>query len=357
MRVLYDHQAFLQRYGGVSRYFTSIIKNFEQDKDIEPILPFYYSDNAYYPFKKNIFNFHFKGKYKIYKYLNEQISKKNIRNFKIDLFHPTYFDPYFIADYKGLFVITIHDMIHDIYPQYFSDKKTAKHRKILAQKASKIIAVSENTKSDILKYTDHITEDKIDVIYHATDLTYTKEMFPIYSKPYLLYVGERHTYKNFIFFLFSIKDLIINHNIDLVCAGGPPFSYNEKLLFNEIKIDSKVKHIPFTSDIQLSNLYHHAIAFCYPSLYEGFGIPILEAFACGCPVVLSNTSCFPEIAKDCAIYFNPKDKDSIYETISYIIKNPSCRSQLILKGYQRVQQFSWEKSSKLTKSTYINAIK
>jgi len=356
MRILYDHQAFLQRYGGVSRYFTSIIKRFEIDNEIEPVLPYFYSDNAYYPYKRNIIKFNFKGKYKIYNLLNRNISIKYLRK-NISLFHPTYFDPYFINDYHGPFVITIHDMIHDIFPTYLSDKKTANNIKFLAQKASKIITVSGNTKNDILKYIDNISENKIDVIYHSTDLKYTENSPPFYSnKPYLLYVGERHSYKNFIFFLLAIKDLLKKYDINLLCAGGPCLSNKEKKLLKDTEMNSKVLHIPIKSDTQLANLYHYAIAFCYPSLYEGFGIPILEAFACGCPAIISNTSCFPEIAGNNALYFNPKDSINIYETIEFLIKNTSIRTDLIQCGYNRVQQFSWEISSENTKRTYMSVI-
>jgi len=356
MNVLYDHQAFMQKYGGVSRYYTSIIKEFNNEDNIKPILPYFYTDNAYYPNKKILLKFNIKGKYILYNEINKIISKKYLTNKSFDLLHATYFDTYFLKYYNGPFVITIHDMIHDIFPNMLSDKQTSDKRKYLAQKATKIIAVSQNTKNDILKYIKNIPEDKIEVIYHATNLTYINNERPFFTDPYLLYVGERHSYKNFIFFLKSIKDILRRYNINLICAGGPPFTKIEKKLFAEENIVSKVIYVPIFTDKQLSNLYNNAIAFCYPSLYEGFGIPILEAFACKCPVIISNTSCFPEIAQDNVIYFNPLNKNDIQESIRYILNNPSIREKLIIKGYNRAKDFSWKYSAEKTKHTYLNSI-
>jgi len=355
MKVFYDYQAFLQRYGGVSRYFVSLINEFEKNKTIETLLPYYYSNNVYYPKKKDLFNIDFKGKTKIFKHLNKKISINYLKNKQFDLFHPTYFDPYFLKFYEDNFVITIHDMIHERFPNFLSDKKTKEYKKLLALKSKKIIAVSENTKKDILSFYKEIPEKKIEVVYHATDLTY-QESPPIIREPYILYVGERHTYKNFLFFLSSIKDILIQENISLVCAGGPPFTKSEIKYSTDQNIDERIKHVTISSDTGLANLYHYALAFCYPSLYEGFGIPILEAFNCGCPVLLSNTSCFPEIAHDAALYFDPQNSESIKETLTFVLKNKSYRDVLIQKGYQRISFFSWEKSSYLTANIYNKCV-
>lgn len=110
------------------------------------------------------------------------------------------------------------------------------------------------------------------------------------------------------------------------------------------------------SDHALSELYSRALLFVYPSLYEGFGIPILEAYACHCPVALSNTSCFPEIAGEAAIYFDPYSVSSMFEAITKIIYNEDIRSQLIRLGDERLKRYSWEKAAKKTEEAYLKAI-
>ena len=173
---------------------------------------------------------------------------------------------------------------------------------------------------------------------------------------YILFVGNRATYKNFTFFITSISSLLkSDKDLNLVCAGGSNFSLEEKELFSQLKISKKLFYFSI-NDKFLTVLYKNAVAFVFPSLCEGFGIPILESFSCGCPNILANTTSLPEIAKDAAIYFKPKDSNSILEAVSKVIYDNDLRQDLIYKGCERLKDFSWEKAVLETLRVYESVL-
>ena len=363
MKVLYDHQIFTsQIYGGISRYFFELMKNFENDDGIDYDLPLRYSYNHYLnkyndlKYKPFLKNFNFRGKYRLINILNKRVSKKYISKRDYDIFHPTYYDPYFL-DYIGRkpFVLTIYDMIHEIYSEVFPLKdKTSKRKKLLAQKATKIIAISENTKKDIIKFLG-IDENKIEVIYLANSFNMNKDdkiINVVRPEKYILFVGSRSIYKNFYLFIETITPLLIKDSeLNVVCAGGGIFKEMEKEKFKKLNIVNKIFQYSISDNI-LAYLYQKAIAFVFPSLYEGFGIPILESFACGCPVICSKTSSLPEVAGDAAMYFDPTDKLSMLDSIEKVIYNDELKKQLVNKGIERVKEFTWEKTAEKTKKLY-----
>jgi glycosyltransferase involved in cell wall biosynthesis len=172
-----------------------------------------------------------------------------------------------------------------------------------------------------------------------------------------LFVGNRGIYKNFTFFIKSISPLLFEEkDLYLVCAGGGDFSYDEIHLFDDLKIKGKVLHYPITHDSTLSQLYQKAALFAFPSLYEGFGIPVLEAFSCGCPVAVSNSSSLPEVGGEAVKYFDPNNLESIQKVVDEIVHNNSLQDTLRSRGYQRLKLFSWEKTAQNTKKVYDNLL-
>jgi len=367
MKVLYDHQIFAsQIYGGISRYFYELLQNFESDDGMGCEVSLKYSNNYYLkeldnlPYKTFFERRSFKGKHRLLNILNKKVSKEYVSKGDYDIFHPTYYEPYFLDFLNGKpFVLTIHDMIHEIFPEIFPLKdKTSERKKLLAQKSSKIIAVSENTKRDIIKILG-IDKGKIEVIYHANSLKINKDVKIMNIKipeKYILFIGSRRGYKNFDLFIDAVSSLINEDNeLNIVCAGGRDFNKIEIEKFRSLKIRDKLFYYS-GSDSILACLYQKAIAFVFPSLYEGFGIPVLESFACGCPAIVSNTSSLPEVAEGAAIYFDPTDKLSILNSIQKVIYNDKLRKQLINKGIERVKEFTWEKTAKKTKKLYNSII-
>jgi glycosyltransferase involved in cell wall biosynthesis len=253
-------------------------------------------------------------------------------------------------------------MIHEIYPDYFeSSDRIREWKRQLAQKATKIIAISENTRQDIIRFYN-IDPEKIEVTHLASSLKAEPPLEknghvqPVLSYPYLLFVGKRKLYKNFDFFISSAAPLLKQYpNLKVVCTGGEPISNEERQTFSTLGITGRVIQI-FPDDAALGKLYLDAIALVFPSLYEGFGIPVLEAFNCGCPVIASNASSLPEIGGDAALYFNPGDSSSILEALDIIVEDQEIRNECIKRGYQRAKEFSWEKTAKLTERVYKGAI-
>jgi len=367
MTILFDHQIFsTQIYGGVSRYFSELMKNFKNDNEIEYELSLRYSNNHYLkqfdnlPCKPFFENSTFRGKHRLLDFLNERISKKIISKGDYDVFHPTYYDPYFLNFLNNKpFVLTVYDMIHEIYPEMFLSKdKITERKKLLAQKATKIIAISKSTKRDIIRFFG-IDENKIEVIYLGNSLNISKSDDALnieLPEKHILFVGNRGGYKNFDLFIKAITPLLLEDaELSVVCVGDGKFDDIEIEKFKSLNIKDKVFQYSVSDNI-LAYLYQRAIVFVFPSLYEGFGIPILESFVCGCPVLVGEVSSLPEIAGDAGVYFDPTNIVSIYDTVKRIIYDKELRKSLKLKGFQRVKNFSWEKTAEKTKSLYESII-
>ncbi len=392
MNILFDHQIFqIQNYGGISRYFYELMNNFGKYNLVNFELSLLYSNNSYLkcsdffgikiknlrPYREFLPGISFKGKGKIYKVFkelrlinsdftgNEKYSKRKLKEGNYDVFHPTYYNDYFLKYIRNIpFVLTVHDMVYEIYPEYFTDSDSIKEKKEnLVKKASKIIAVSNNTKKDILRFFN-INEDRIKVIYHGgpvnvknNNLSKIKSVnFHNIPDRYLLFVGNRQHYKNFNLFIKAISNVLIeDRDLNVVCAGGSSFTTKELEEFDHLGVRSQLFQIGINDNL-LYNLYQNALVFVFPSLHEGFRIPILEAFSCSCPVVLSNSSSFPEIALDAAVYFNPKDQDSICKAIEKVVYDFKLREKLRKKGFERAKDFRWKKAIKEAAEVYKSII-
>jgi glycosyltransferase involved in cell wall biosynthesis len=368
MNVSYDAQVFsFQERGGISRYYSELIKQFSIMPGIEPSLIIKYSNNHYLTELDTVQvkhfspSFRFKGRNEIIKLLNRAYVRKNLRDKShLDIFHPTYYDPYFL-DYLGdiPFVLTIYDMSHERYPQLFSKFDfTSENKKIVSAKADRIIAISEHTKKDIIALLN-IPPSKIDVVPLATTLSPVNpgnEIIPLPDK-YILYVGKRNTYKNFFILLKALKILSQNKiGSILVCAGGGKFSSQERKEIDNLHLSDKTIQMDVNDKI-LAYLYSKAQAFVFPSLYEGFGIPVLESFACSCPAILSNRSSLPEVGGDAARYFDPENISNLADELTGIIENRSLADNMREKGFSRSKLFSWETTALKTVDTYKKIIR
>lgn len=389
MRILFDHQIFdSQQFGGVSRYFFELIAHFEKDNGIKWELPICYSDNEYLKsmpyfedkllpraekvnhYKKFLWGTDFRGKGILYRIkkkilpepqpnreseINKSETIEKIKEGNFDVFHPTYYDDYFLDYIEGKpFVLTVYDLIHQIFPEFGLYEKTDKSKDLL-HKSSKIIAISESTKADLINIFN-IDEKKIVVTHLASSLkeagSSISENFKNKFPPrYLLYVGGRSGYKNFLFFAHVVSALMEEEKDLCVICTGSPFNEKELYLFNKTGITDRMYNT-YVDDNELAYLYRNAAAFVFPSMYEGFGLPVLEAFACGCPVLVSSTSSLIEIGEDAASYFEPKNPASMMKAIKEVLSNEELRRDKINKGYQQVKKFSWQRTADETKKVY-----
>lgn len=377
MRILFDYQAFeMQRFGGVSRSYAELFSHLPNE-GCQCKLGLKESDNAYIeqPGIKPLHHTHnkyfngrkwFKGQRTLTRRImqaaghendglniNQEYCIKLLKKQQFDIFESTFFDPYFLPYLNGKpFVLTVHDMIPELLDV---DKPQAELKQLLCPLATHIHVPSQNTKDDLIRIMG-IPSEKITVIPHGAPEIPPKRK-PIFDFPYLLYVGARWSYKNFEPFTTECTDIISQHpDLNVICTGEP-FSDEELKMLCKLGIREHVVNMPHVSEEQLQALYQHAIAFVYPSAYEGFGIPILEAFVNGCPVLLNNASCFPEIGGDAAIYFDINRKGDLSEHIMELLQySEEGRQQIINKGTQRAKCFSWEESAHKLKQIYENIL-
>ncbi|MFC3561742.1 glycosyltransferase family 4 protein [Pedobacter jamesrossensis] len=347
-KILFDHQIFsLQVYGGISRYFANIQQALEKEDDCSGRISVLYSKNYYIknyqaPFQNSLGERLFSSQEKEYKW-NKKYSKYLIGKNNFDVLHPTYYEPYFLKKLKKPYIITVHDMIHELMPDSFSSNDiTSVQKKEVIANAAKIITISETTKNDLKNIFD-VEDHRIEVIYHGyqqKEQKFHSSQDSLQKDKYLLFVGARSGYKNFNRFVNAIAAFLKHKgNINLICAGGGTFQKEETKLFKKLEIEKYVTQLS-ASDQQLDALYANALAFIFPSIYEGFGLPILEAFQNRCPVALSSSACFKEIADDAAEYFDPMDEHSILTSVMKIIESQENTSSLVEKGIKRLENFT-----------------
>lgn len=278
---------------------------------------------------------------------NRRCSIKCLKEQAFDVFHPTYYDDYFLK-YLGEkpFVLTVHDMMPELFPDYFrkDDLQIVAKRKLIGLAAA-VTVPSENTKKDLMELLG-VPGEKITVIHRGGPERELVEGPAIRKDTYFLFVGSRTGYKNFSGLLedFAVFSREIP-DVPLVCVGAP-FTPGEEQMISDRGLTGMVIRTA-ADERQLKNLYAHAAAFIFPSRYEGFGLPVLESFAYGCPLLLNNRSCFPEIAGDAAVYFNSDGgRSELPEKMREVLGwTPEERRSVIGRGYSRLAMFSWKKAA------------
>jgi len=364
MRLAFDSQIFcFQHYGGISRYFVSLAEQFSA-LGIETAFFAPLHQNNYlntrisslvhgkythsYPFKTGPF----------FRAYNHFAARSKIAEWSPDVIHETYFSSVAAGPQSIPVVITVHDMIHERFPEFFRFwDQTAKIKKKAIKRADHILCVSENTRIDLLNVCD-VDSERVSVVHHGFDAFQTTiENYFSLDQPYILYVGQRTGYKNFERFVRAFASSSrLSKDVMLVAFGGGSFSRKEIEFFSALKLKKDSYRQISGSDDLLGQLYRNAICFVYPSLYEGFGLPPLEAMSVNCPVVSSNTSSMPEVIGDAAEYFDPLSVESIATSIENVVYSRSLSQDLIDRGQQRIKLFSWEKCAKQTLAAYSKCL-
>jgi glycosyltransferase involved in cell wall biosynthesis len=284
----------------------------------------------------------------------------------VDAFHTPHYVLPPLVDVPS--VVTIHDCIHLMFPQYLPNRVAYLYARAFlwtaAHRSAKVLTVSEASKRDILRFYS-IPEDKIEVIYNAIDdrygvppseeeFTRVRERYQL-DREFILYAGNIKPHKNLERLIAAYHQLRSEgfEHLTLLIIGDEISKYPMlRRAVHRYKLHKHVRFLGFVPDRTLAVLYRLASVFVFPSLYEGFGLPPLEAMASGTPVVTSNVSSLPEVADDAAILIDPYDPAAIANGIRQVLTNPALRAQLVARGLARVREFSWERSVRRIREIY-----
>lgn len=365
MKIVYDHQIFtLQSYGGISRYFVRLMQGLltlgHQAEVVAPIhrnrflkdLPaelVHGSELERFPQKTG----------RLFLLANDQLSKFKLRNVNVDVFHETYYKAEPPLPKAKSSLLTVFDMIHEKYASDFSVRdRTTKHKRLAVGRVDHVICISHSTKKDLCEIFN-VPHHKLSVVHLGFE-KFKQHAFispalttEAAKSPYLLYVGSRGGYKNFARMLKAVAARpILKNSFHIVAFGGGSFNAAEHALISALGFASDAVRQVGGGDEVLGHFYTQATAFVYPSVYEGFGLPPLEAMAHNCPVVTSNSSSMPEVVGDAGEYFDPLDIEAQSDAICRVVFDGQRRNQLIELGQQRLPMFSWERCALETQAVY-----
>ncbi|MCD6579356.1 glycosyltransferase family 4 protein, partial [bacterium] len=358
---------------GIGTYLTGLIDGFSKiDLKIEPVLII--NNEGKEIFQKYLKHFEYYLAPKITNTIQGRVFyehlclKKDLKKLNIALLHsPVFVTP---MNYKGKGILTIHDTTFITHPQYHIPSKRAYFKwgiPMSVKKNNKVIAISENTKKDLIKLFPKYKNKFAYIPYGLKNIFFDKikqsdiEMFKKnlnLPKKYFLYVGVLEPKKNIIGILKAFKSIQKDHkDLYFVIAGRKGWYYSS--IFKAIKELNLTENVIYPGHIeyeQLPLLYQAAMFFIYPSFYEGFGMPVLEAMASRCPVITSGISSTKEVAKDGALFVDPQSIDDIAMSMKSLLTDEKLKTNIIQKGEKRALEFSWERTAAITQDLYMEVL-
>ena len=375
MRIGIDARMYRSSVAGIGRYSQNLIRNLlELDKENEYVL--FMTNEDYREFQKSKAqrpNGLSHANLKLKQNPNVKIQITNIPHFslseqtklpkilereKLDLMHFLNFN--YPVRYRGRFIVTIHDLTLLFYPETARQTNIFKRAafkyvmKKACQNSEKIIAVSENTKKDIIRVFK-VKSQKIKVIYEAVnDGERNKEEIRTNKEKIILYVGQFRPHKNLPNLVRAFEQVKKEIPAKLVLLGKTDSSCRKLIDNSPEKRDIVMPG--FVSNGELASWYKTADVFVFPSFYEGFGLPGLEAMAAGLPVVAAKTSSLPEIYQDAALYFDPFKPQEIADKIKMVLVDENLRQELIVKGKIQSQKYSWRRTAQQTLGLYKEVV-
>lgn len=283
----------------------------------------------------------------------------------VDIFHFPFYTMPVVRNYKS--IVSIHDITYEVHPEWYSWKGLLAMRafsKFAARHADIILTCSWNTKRDIITHYG-IPEDTIVVTHYGIEQRFRplsdkamleglRRQYDITAQDVILYVGSIHTRRNVEQLIRAFQQISRNMpDVQLLIVGKREYPYLDiETLLKELELTDRILLPGYVPDDDLPGLYNLASVSIYPSSYEGFGFPVLEAMACGTPVITSNTSSLPEVSGDAAVCIDPLNIDEIAEALSQMLRDSTLRRQYIERGLARAAQFPWERTARQTLDIY-----
>lgn len=367
MRVLFDHQVFCwQLYGGVSRYYVELVRHLARMDETEPLIlaPLFINQHL-----RELEATAVAGRYvgltptgiSWFTYLaNRMLAPRRMGRLDPDIVHETYYAKKpVVGRHHCKTVLTVYDMILERFPDGIPHSSQATATKARAvERADHIICISEQTRQDLLDICN-VDPASVTVVHLGIDAVSAVGLpgAQAVDGPYLLYVGQRGGHKNFSRLVEAyIHSSALHDEFSLVCFGGPPLAKDETDRLGLAGIDPGKLVWMKGDDRMLTWLYRDAAALIYPSLYEGFGIPPLEAMGQGCPVVCSTGGSIPEVVGDAGEFFDPYDAGEIAAAIERVVGGSNRASELQVAGYERLRHFSWERCAQQTRDAYASLL-
>lgn len=367
MHVLIDARMVTAKNYGIGRYVYNLIeKLIEIDKSNQYALII--NDDYLLELTRNADNFALIKAKASWLSLAEQIEiPRIINNVKPDLYHAASWSVPFSQTCPV--VATIYDLIHMIFPEHYSFVHRIYYNiflPLVIKKVKRIITISESSRRDINKYFGYPME-RIDIAFPAVAEQFTpikdKQLISDFrskrglNKKIILYVGNRKKHKNIegLVGAYALLSDEIRSQYEIVMPGDMDNELKE--MADQLDIRQNIHCLTNVSDAELPLLYNSADIFVFPTLYEGFGMPPLEAMACGIPVITSNVASIPEVVGDAAIMVDPKNVKSLTDALIKLIENDKLRQEMKEKGLARARHFTWEDCAKRTLKTYMEAVK
>lgn len=362
MKVVFDYQIFsAQSYGGISRYFVELANHLISIDKVNPVVLAPLNYNMHFndlesniAFGRHVARLPKSGK--LVRLLSMVASRLWLIKKKPELVHATYYNhKRSFYNKNAKIVITVHDMIHELFPEDFPlSDQTAQLKQAAVAMADHVICVSENTRDDLIRLTG-VDSKKVSVVHHGIS-EISSNFAPVHllpDAPYLLFVGKRGGYKNYSRLLKAYATCPeLTSTFKLVCFGGGRFSSDELDKHSQLKLTKRDVVWYGGDDLVLASLYKNATAFVYPSLYEGFGIPPLEAMSFDCPVICSDKGSIPEVVGDAGEYFDPLNIQSIVEAITRVANDRLYADELRKKGRLQIKKYSWQSCANETSDIY-----
>jgi glycosyltransferase involved in cell wall biosynthesis len=359
LRILFDGQIFVgQRAGGISRYYTTLARQLGRTGGVSAriVAPLHRNEILREDRSAPVFGVGLpdrRGVDRICRYAQDLVSPLVDPFFRGDIVHETFFSPRAYLTHGRRRVTTMYDMITELY---YPGDVTTEHKKASLDRSDHVICISRNTRKDLCEIFDVPLERT-----SVTHLSYedfggfkgSKAPDALGGSPYFFYVGNRASYKNFEALLrafASVPELV--NNFRIACYGGRPFTGGERAAAAALGLRPEaLVHLTGGDDV-LGAGYANATAFVYPSLYEGFGIPPLEAMSASCPVLSSNTSSLPEVVGDAALSFDPKDVEALRDALVRVAESSDLRADLVRRGHAQRALFSWDRCVEQTLAVY-----